>query len=153
MQYNMKQHAALFLGILLLVLAGNHTVLCQQGGEYDICQPGNFWSNSECHPCPAGTYLSFESFSTSCEECPAGHSSDVGAADCYRYIESCYESDGQTISNDCTFWTDSRDHPRNGACPPGQHPFYDANGVQTVIWDQTLNKVVTTLDKEYTVTL
>ena len=122
---NIQQHNAIFCGILLLALAGNHMVLCQiycEAGEYFnselysdstvppclLCPAGKFSPTacvdgeicdgiSRCEECLAGKY-SAEGAST-CTDCAAGSDSSAGAATC-----ACGEgfTGGGTSESPCT---------------------------------------------------
>ena len=103
MPYNMKQRAVLSLGILLLVLAGNHTVLCEHEPEH--CEPGYYESAgtifSSCAPCVQGKYSETGTWAV-CEPCEPGYSSEPGARSCRKCARGKYTStEGQAPCLDC----------------------------------------------------
>ena len=78
---------------------------------------------ARCDLCAAGKKLAPQS-DTHCTDCSPGYSSfSIGnsATTCYAYAK-CYCGYDKSLSSCCSDYPDTRPHPRETACPPGQYP-------------------------------
>ncbi|KAF7320608.1 hypothetical protein HMN09_00145400 [Mycena chlorophos] len=80
------------------LLESRESLMARTSGN---CNDGQYWSNGQCHTCPAGKY-STQGYKPSCKTCPTGSTSTAGSGSCTCQPGYFAAGGGTVTTNACS---------------------------------------------------